>query len=584
MPGIPDSFLDDLLARTDFIDLVSGYVKLTQRGNTAKGLCPFHSERTPSFSVSADKQMYYCFGCNKGGGAINFIMEIENLPFHDAVAFLARRAGMTVPDSGETRESVSRRNRMLELNRDAARFYNDMLSKSGGAAALNYMRNRRISPKYAKIFGLGAAPNEWTALSDAMRAKGYTWNELYDAGLAKRGKSDKGGGYDTFRDRLMFPVIDVRGSVIGFSGRALGDDAAKYINSPDTAVYSKSRNLFALNLAKKSKAGRLILVEGNIDVVALHQAGIDCAVASLGTALTVEQAQLMKRFTENVVLCYDGDEAGQRASKRAIGILEPAGLDVRVLRLDGAKDPDEYIVKFGADAFLNLMDRSEAHIEYRLADILKQHDVTTSDGRIAYLKSAVELLAAVRSPAEREVYGRNVAETANVSYDTIEIELKRAFASRRRREAAKETREEQQPLRAMQPTQRSMRYSNEASASAEMGVLRCVMSDPETIKIARESGLSEDEFTAPWLGRAFSAVCAADDTGTRLSVPALTARFEPGEASELARVLTAPFDASEAHRAMRDYIEKIRDERVRHSGDIADALRAAKKNKQRKAQ
>ena len=322
-----ESFLQELCERNDIVDVVSGYVRLTKKsGSNQFGLCPFHSEKTPSFSVSADKQIFHCFGCGKGGGVINFIMEIENLSFPEAVEFLAKRANMPMPEQENSAES-RKRERMFALNRDAARYFYEQLKAPGSDAALAYMQKRRISPATAVKFGLGYAPDGWDNLRSAMRAKGYTDQELFDAGLVRRGKS--GGFYDTFRSRLMFPVIDVRGNVVAFSGRVLGDGEPKYMNSPETIVFSKSHNLFGLNLAKKSKCGYIILCEGNIDVVSMHQAGFDSAVASLGTSLTPEQARLMSRYKNEVVIAYDNDGAGQKAAQRAIGIMEK--LDMKVL-------------------------------------------------------------------------------------------------------------------------------------------------------------------------------------------------------------------------------------------------------------
>ena len=287
--AIPESFLQELVEKNDIVDVVGEYVRLTKRsGSNQFGLCPFHSEKTPSFSVSPDRQIYHCFGCGKGGGVINFIMEIENLSFPEAVEFLAKRVGMTMPEQEDNREAKKRR-RLLDLNRDAARFFYSCLSKPEGKPALDYMARRQITPHTAKRFGLGYAPDTWDSLINAMKALGYSEYEMFDAGLVRKGKN--GGHYDTFRNRLMFPVIDVRGDFIGFSGRILGDGEPKYMNSPETMVFNKSRNLFALNLAKKSKSGHIILAEGNVDVVMMHQAGFDGAVASLGTSLTPEQAR-----------------------------------------------------------------------------------------------------------------------------------------------------------------------------------------------------------------------------------------------------------------------------------------------------
>ncbi|MGX8698651.1 MAG: DNA primase, partial [bacterium] len=386
---IPESFIEELVARSDIEDVVSDYVQLTKRSGANRfGLCPFHSEKTPSFAVNPAKQIFHCFGCGKGGGVINFIMEAENLSYPDAVAFLARRAGMEVPEDGSSKEERSRRARLLELNREAARFFYAQLSQPEGAAAIRYIQKRDIAPQMVKRFGLGAAPDSWSALTDALKRRGYSEVELVEAGLAKRGQ--KGGVYDTFRNRLMFPVIDVRGSVIGFSGRTLGDGEkeAKYLNSPDTPIFQKSRNLFALNLAKKSKMGILILAEGNIDVVSLHQAGFDCAVASLGTSLTEEQARLMSKYAKEVVIAYDADGAGQKAAQRAIGIFRNTGLNVRILRVEGAKDPDEFLKANGRDAFALLLEKSANDVDYRLEAIARGADLTTEDGRLSYLREA----------------------------------------------------------------------------------------------------------------------------------------------------------------------------------------------------
>ncbi|MDR2421569.1 MAG: DNA primase [Oscillospiraceae bacterium] len=578
--AIPDSFIDELVARTDIAEVVSSYVKLTKRsGANEFGLCPFHSEKTPSFSINRDKQAFYCFGCGRGGGVINFIREIENLSFREAVDMLAKRAGMTVPET-DGRERTEERRRMLDLNRDAARFYHDTLAAARGGAAASYMRSRGISPRMARMFGLGAAPDSWDALLAAMKGKGYGEGELVDAGLARRGKN--GAPYDYFRDRLIFPVIDVRGGVIGFSGRALADGGPKYLNSPDTRVFSKSRNLFALNLAKKSKAGMLILTEGNIDVVSLHGAGVDCAVASLGTSLTGEQARLMTRYTDKAVICYDNDEAGQKATERAIGILEKTGLNVRVLRLGGAKDPDEYVRKYGGDSFLNLLDKSENHMEYRLRSILSEVDMKTDEGRVSYLTRAVEALADVPSAAEREVFGRTAAKSAGVSYEAVENEVRKQRRALAKKEKSKLRRAEERPDATVQPDDRALRYENEYSAVAEEGVVRCLFSDPETFKAVREADLKPEEFTSEFLGRVYARLLERDGADERAPPSAILAALEPSEASHLTKLLRRPSSKREGVREMRDYIERIREERLKSEGDITAALIAVQKIKQRK--
>ena len=550
---IPERFLDELTERNDIVDVVSQYVRLTKKsGANMFGLCPFHSEKTPSFSVSPDKQIYHCFGCGKGGGVINFIMEIENLSFQDAVAFLARRVNMPMPEEADTAES-SRRKRLLELNRDAARFFYSQLVAPTGAPAQNYVNKRGISASMVRTFGLGFAPDSWNALTDAMEKMGYTRQELFDAGLMKRGRN--GGGYDTFRNRLMFPVIDVRGSVIGFSGRILGDGEPKYLNSPETAVFSKSHNLFALNLAKKSKSGYIILTEGNIDVVSLHQAGFDSAVASLGTSLTAEQARLISRYVSEVVLCYDSDEAGKKAAARGITILEKLDLKVRVLTLPGAKDPDEFIKKNGADAFRNLLEGSAGQVEYRLKTVEEQHPPDTDEGRVDYMKAAAALLASLPNAVEREVYAARVADKLGVTRQAVLSEVDRLRRKRIRDARKKEARDMTRPGLTAQPAQRGIRYDDPRSARAEEGLIRLLYLDPG---LARGKVLPDPaRFSSPLLGRFYAELLRRAQAGERISMGVLAGQFTPEEMSHFTTVVSGTEDLSNGDRAMADYIQII---------------------------
>ena len=550
---IPERFLDELTERNDIVDVVSQYVRLTKKsGANMFGLCPFHSEKTPSFSVSPDKQIYHCFGCGKGGGVINFIMEIENLSFQDAVAFLARRVNMPMPEEADTAES-SRRKRLLELNRDAARFFYSQLVAPTGAPAQNYVNKRGISASMVRTFGLGFAPDSWNALTDAMEKMGYTRQELFDAGLMKRGRN--GGGYDTFRNRLMFPVIDVRGSVIGFSGRILGDGEPKYLNSPETAVFSKSHNLFALNLAKKSKSGYIILTEGNIDVVSLHQAGFDSAVASLGTSLTAEQARLISRYVSEVVLCYDSDEAGKKAAARGITILEKLDLKVRVLTLPGAKDPDEFIKKNGADAFRNLLEGSAGQVEYRLKTVEEQHPPDTDKGRVDYMMAAAALLASLPNAVEREVYAARVADKLGVTRQAVLSEVDRLRRKRIRDARKKEARDMTRPGLTAQPAQRGIRYDDPRSARAEEGLIRLLYPDPG---LARGKALPDPaRFSSPLLGRFYAELLRRAQAGERISMGVLAGQFTPEEMSHFTTVVSGTEDLSNGDRAMADYIQII---------------------------
>ena len=560
------------MARNDIVDVVSGYVRLGKRsGSNMFGLCPFHSEKTPSFSVSPDKQIYHCFGCGKGGGVINFIMEIENLSFPEAVAFLARRANMALPEQENDRES-KKRSRMLALNRDAARFFYEQLSSPAGQRARAYMDKRGIGKATATNFGLGAAPDEWGALDRAMRAKGYTSEELFEAGLIKKGRN--GGWYDTFRDRLMFPVIDVRGNVIGFSGRLLGEDGPKYLNSPDTLVFNKGSNLFALNLAKKSKSGYILLSEGNIDVVSLHQAGFDSAVASLGTSLTAEQARLISRFTGEVIIAYDNDGAGQKAAQRAIGILEKLDLKVRVLQMSGAKDPDEYIQLRGPEAFRQLIEGSENQVEYRLGVIAAKYDLGVDAQKVDYLRECEDLLARLPNAAEREVYCRRVASQTGISPEVLIGEVKSRRSRLLRRTAAAER---SSPERQSQPVERQLRYDDPASAVAEEGLIRLLYLDGSLAAVA---GLPDAaEFSSPALGHIYGVVRRRLGEHRSVSADALGGELSADEVSLLVRILQKPETLSNSKRAMEDYINRIRQRRRAQSdsGDLMQLLEERRK-------
>ena len=564
--AFPEKFITELVERSDIVDVVSGYVRLGKKsGANMFGLCPFHSEKTPSFSVSPDKQIYHCFGCGKGGGVINFIMEIENLSFPEAVEFLARRAGMSIPEETDDAES-RKRSRMLALNKDAARFFYEQLYAPGGAAGRDYMARRQISPAVARRFGLGFAPDAWDSLESAMRAKGYSDFELFDAGLVRKGK--KSGFYDTFRNRLMFPVIDVRGNVIGFSGRILGEGEPKYMNSPETLVFAKSRNLFALNLAKKSKSGYIILSEGNIDVVSLHQAGFDSAVASLGTSLTPEQARLISRYTDQVIIAYDNDGAGIKAAQRAIGILEKLDLKVKVLRLDGAKDPDEFIQRRGADAFRNLLEASENQLDYRLHAVTDKYDLSIDEQKVAFLKEATELVARLPGAVERQVYAMRVASLAGVAADAVTAEVERQRKRLVRKSYQETERAESRPERQFQPGPRELHYDDPGSAAAEEGLIRLLYLDPA---LGKNTGLPDPaEFSAPALGRIYAALRSRIDSGQEVSTAALSAALSQEEMSLLVRILQKPELLSKGEQTLRDYIENIRNrkELAASSGDL----------------
>jgi DNA primase len=568
--AFPDRFLDELIERSEITDVVSTYVQLTQKGSNLFGLCPFHNEKTPSFSVSASKQMYHCFGCGKGGGVINFIMNIENLSFQDAVYFLAGRAGMTVPETGD--EDFSRkRKRLLDLNRSAARYFNALLKEDAGAAALSYMEKRLLSKAIATRFGLGAAPDSWDSLITAMSALGYDKRELIEAGLAVAGS--KGRIYDKFRNRLMFPVIDVRGDVLGFGGRSLGNEEPKYLNSPETILFSKRRVLYGMNLAKNTKRSNIILCEGNIDVITLHQAGFDNAVASMGTSLTVDQTRLIARYVKEIVLCYDNDEAGKKATDRALGILRNSEFSVKVINLpnkivDGKKmklDVDDYIKAYGRDAFEKLLKGSENHIAYHLAALQEQYDLSQNEQKVEFLKQAVDMISKLSSPVEREVYGARAAEVASITCEAMKQEVDRAFKRRLSESRKARARQDTRPVSSAQPRQRSIRYQNIVSASAEEGIVRLLFLDPSLIPNLE---IKPEEFSSPFLGKVFTAVLNRYAEGKSLSLASFSQTLTDEEMSGLSEILEKPEALSEAERSMKDYITVIRTETLKSTADL----------------
>ena len=580
--AIPAQFIDELMARCDIADVVADYVPLTRKGGSLWGCCPFHSERTPSFHVVPERQMYKCFGCGKGGGVINFIMEIENLSYPDAVRFLAKRAGLEVPEERGDGGFRKRRERLLALNKEAARYFHSVLHSPAGRAGVDYLfGKRRLSKATVTRFGLGMAPDGWDKLITEMKSKGYEKSELLEAGLVVLSK--EGRVYDRFRNRVMFPIIDLRGDVIGFGGRVLDDSTPKYLNSPDTPIFNKGRNLFALNIAKKNRLGRIILTEGYMDTLSLHQAGFDCAVASLGTALTGDHAQLLARYTKEVVIAYDGDGAGVSAAQRAIGLLEKTGMKVRVLRMKGAKDPDEFIGKYGAEAFAKLLDQSENHIEYRIDQVKGKYDLTDDAQRVEFLKEAVPILAQLPSPAEREIYGARCAELAGVSAEVVTQEVKRERSRLSWKAKKQKERRDLTPTVQLQPKERALRYDNIRSARAEEGVLRLVVLDPELFGSA--AVLEPEHFSAPLLGKVFGLLRARWTSGLSVSLAALAGELEPAEMSHLSGVLTQPESLQNGARAMRDYIEIIETEaeKRRLAGESEELLAMQKKLLEKKA-
>ena len=518
--AFPASFIDELVARNPIEDVVGQYVSLKRAGANMFGLCPFHGEKTASFSVAPDKGIYYCFGCHKGGGVINFQMEVEGMSYPDAVRALAKRVGMEVPEDEQYQSRYRQQERLWALHKEAARFFHAQLYSPVGKQALEYALGRGMSRGILTTFGVGYAPDSWDSLVKAMRAKGYTDEELKESGLVT--VSQKNGNlFDRFRDRLMFPIIDVRGNVIAFGGRILKSDseAAKYLNSPESPIFNKRKNLFGLNLAKKSKENSLILVEGNIDVVALHQYGFDNAVASLGTSLTEEQAALITRYAEQVILIYDGDKAGQNATQRAIPILEKAGLQVKVLQLHDAKDPDEFLKKFGADKFRLLLEGSSNRVEYQINAILRKYDIRIDDQKVKFLQEAADLISGLSSSVQREVYSHRVAEAAKISDAAMRMEVERAIKRRQGQQKKQQEKIDLAPAKALQPKSRTIRYENMKSAMAEENILSQILREPAMLAQAKD--LKPEHFSSELLGRVYGQLLQRSQQGLEVSLSVL---------------------------------------------------------------
>ena len=565
------AFIDELIARNPIEDVVGQYVSLKRAGANMFGLCPFHGEKTASFSVAPDKGIYYCFGCHKGGGVVNFMMEVEGLSYQDAVRSLAKRVGLEVPDDEQYQSRYRQQERLWALHKEAARFYHSQLYAPVGKVALEYAMGRGMPKSTLINFGIGYAPDTWDSLVKVLRAKGYTDEELKDSGLVT--VSQKNGNlFDRFRDRLMFPIIDVRGNVIGFGGRIMkkDDNAAKYLNSPETMIFNKRKNLFGLNMAKKSKLGYLILVEGYMDAIALHQYGFDCAVASLGTSLTEEHAVLLSKYTEQVVLIYDGDEAGQRAAQRAIPMLEKAGLQVKVLRMKDAKDPDEYLKKFGADKFKVLLEQSSNRVEYQLNVIRRKYDLREDEQRVKFIQEAAQLICTLPSAVQREIYGHRVAEAGQISYDAFKVELDKVYRRRTNREKKQQEQRDLQPAKNLQPKTRAFYYKNMKSAMAEEAVLAMVITQPALFDMT--DGLTEQMFSAPVLGRAYDQLKQRYLHGLEVA-PGVLMDFTPEEMSHLVGI-TQRHEGPINENALMDCIQTIRREHQLENVSTDDDLLA----------
>lgn len=540
---LPELFLQELKLRNDLAEIASSYVNLKRSGKNLTGLCPFHNEKTPSFHVYTENNTFYCFGCGAGGDVITFIRQIENLDYWEAVRFLADRVGLAMPEDSLDDGMAKLKARVLEINREAARFFHAQLWTPAGKAALDYLLGRGLAIKTIRHFGLGYSLDSRFGLVNHLQNKGYTAYEMIQSNVAFESRSGK--AVDRFFSRVMFPIIDLRGNVVGFGGRTLTDSKPKYLNTSDTLAFKKSNGLFALNFAKNNHQEPLILVEGYMDVIALHQAGFSNAIATLGTALTSEQARLIARYAKEVIISYDADEAGQKAANRAILLLRDAGLQVKVLAIEGGKDPDEFIRSFGDQGparFKQLIEASGNDMEYRLNKLERTYGLDTPDGKIAYLNGAAELLAGLDNRMEQEIYAGRLAEKVGIDRAAILQQVnrnqKKFTASRQKREF----REMQQQISGMKDSVNPEKKQHLRAANAEEGLLACLfrLQDQKLAQRLHEE-LPPEKFCTAFNRRVYETVMGRMVNGAGCELADISGEFSVEEISAISRIL-AKFD------------------------------------------
>lgn len=572
---ISKELIEEIKRRNDIIDVISSYVALKRAGSNHNGLCPFHSEKSPSFTVFDDH--FYCFGCGAGGDVITFVMKAENLDYVGALEFLARRAGITIPiDDARDRESGMRRTRVLEMNREAAKFFHEQLKNDKNA--LEYLTKRGLSGSVIKHFGLGFAPASFGVLTDHMHKLGYTDEELQTGFLA--GKSQKTGrAYDYFRNRVIFPIINTAGEVIAFGGRVMDDSKPKYLNTSDTPAFKKSKNLFALNYAKNHCAEQLILCEGYMDVIALHAQGFQNAVATLGTALTSEQARLMKKYTKTVLISYDSDEAGQRAANKAFALLGEAGLETRILRMEGAKDPDEYIQKFGKLGFQKVIDSSYTRFDYKFETILKKHDPDTADGRIKAADLAAEEISRVFSTVERDIYIKKTADRLNISADSLKMDVESKIKRRRRKDEREGKQKLIQASAGYGDRVNPDRIKNLKASSAEELILGIMLKHPEYITMVRDGkfSLCADDFVSEFSRSVFESIMAA---GEDFEIGMLNSEYTEAQISRIIKMQVARQGLSNSDGVFADGIATLKASAKKADMSLEDIIASKRNNKQ----
>lgn len=581
--AIPVSYIQELVSRNDIYDVVSRYVSLKRAGRLYKGLCPFHSERSPSFMVYPETQSFYCFGCGAGGDVIKFIMEINSLTYIEAVRFLAESCGMPLPDEDDGAAKL--KSRIYEMNKVAARYFHKNLSSENGVNAVKYLRERQLSNKTIVNFGLGYANNSWYDLTNYLKNCGFTEEEMIKGYLS--GRSSKGNLFDIFRDRIIFPIMDLRGNVIAFGGRRMGDEGGpKYLNSGDTPVFKKSNGLFALNLAKKSGKDTFILAEGYMDVISMHQAGFNNAIATLGTALTSQQAKLIGDYAKKVIVSYDSDEAGQKATKRAMEIFKKEDITVQVLQIKDAKDPDEFIKKFGRQRFEALLNGASGAIDYSLLKLKNQYDIQIPEQRVEYVTKACEVLSVVTNPIERDVYCTRISKETGINIDSIKTQISRV---RRKNYRIKENQREKEILHSGIAGNIKIDYREKGNtvpkAFAQQQIICALVRDNSNYKYIKGK-LTPENFTDRDMRKAFEIFSELIEQNIPVDYSALSYKLDESGAKTLARVFANNADIVLTSKDVQMHVENLLSAKLSRSeaseksiDEIADRIKSMKEKK-----
>ncbi len=533
---ISERFIQELQDKVDIESVISSNITLKRRGKTLVGLCPFHNEKTPSFTVYPESNSFYCYGCGAGGDVISFVRRMENLDYIEAVKAVAQIAGVAMPEDGYDDTLSKQKMRILAANREAARFFNVCLNDPKNRDALEYFLKRGLSANTVRRFGLGYAPDGWRELVNHMKAKGFSENELVQANLARRSEKDgRVSVYDNFRNRVMFPIIDLRGNVIAFGGRVMDDSKPKYINTSDTLVYKKSNGVFALNFAKNANDNKLILVEGYMDVIALHQAGFTNAIACLGTAFTNEQANLLSRYADEIIICYDNDGAGRTATLRALNVLNKTGLKIRIVQMTGGKDADEIIRTHGKERFADLLNGAANTTEFKLLEARAKYNLSTDDGRVEFLVEAAKILAECRV-IEQEVYASRLSNELGVNVESIKSQIRVAESKRKSYERARQREETEKIIaKSFEDKNNPERAGNLRAAKAEETLIASFLRNPDFYYKLKEK-INSGEFITAFNKRIMECLAKGLDAGLEPNLSMFSADFTPEEMDSVTRI------------------------------------------------